>query len=300
MSASNLGAKDNLRGSAFMLLAMASFAIGDGIIKLLGEAFPLSQIIVIRGSFAVIMLSALTYYLGDLRPLHTTFNKAFMLRLTGEIIATVTFLTALLNMPIANATAIMQALPLTVCMGAALFLNEQIGWRRLLAIMTGLIGVLLIVQPGTEGFTTYSIYCIIAIFAATLRDLATRRLDADLPATFVSLVTIVIITLLAMIWGLFEDWQSVDAVDLTLLAIASLFLMSGFLSIISAMRFGEVAFVTPFRYSVLLFSILIGIFIFEEVPNTLAIIGSVIVVTSGIYTFYREQFKRKQTTSAVR
>ncbi len=235
------------------------------------------------------MLLAATLFLGQMRPLKRVLNQAFLLRLTGEVFATGFFLTALFNMPLANASAILQALPLAVSLGAAFFFGEAIGWRRIAAILVGFVGVLLIVQPGLEGFNSYSIYCLVAIFATTLRDLATRKLDADLPALFVSLVTVVIIIVFGLGLSLLQPWQTASGGDIAALGFASIFLMSGFFYIISAMRVGEVGVVTPFRYSVLLFSVIIGIIFFDEIPDSLTITGSIIVVCSGIYTIYRER-----------
>ena len=276
-------ASENLRGSAFMLLAMASFAIGDSILKYIGQELPLSQILVIRGCFATLILFTIAKLTGRLRPLSLVFTSAFILRLLGEVVASFFFLTALLHMPIANASAIMQVLPLTVTLGAAFFFGEQIGWRRLAAILAGLLGVMLIIQPGLEGFNIYSVYCLVAVCGTTLRDLATRKLTHNVPTLFVSLITVVVITLFGAALGTQESWVAVSAREIIWLGGASIFLISGFIGIVSAMRVGEVGVVTPFRYSVLLFAIVIGIFIFDEIPNSLTIIGSTIVVCSGIY-----------------
>lgn len=272
----------------FMLAAMASFACGDAIMKTVSADLPLSQILVVRGCFAIAGFWAIAIYFQMLRPVSVIFQFPFLLRTIGEIVATLFFLTALFNMPMANAAAIMQALPLTVSLGAAWFLGEAIGWRRVTAILVGLVGVLLIVKPGMEGFTIFSVFCLVAVIGTTTRDLATRRIPADIPGVFISLVTVSVITVSGLLLMPFQDWQPVGMKEIASLAFASLFLMSGFLSIISAMRAGEVAVVTPFRYSVLIFAVILGYILFDELPGMLTIIGSVIVVASGLYTLYRE------------
>lgn len=284
---------ENIKGSALMLLAMASFAVGDAIVKLSASSFPLSQILIIRGLFAVIMLAVICALTQQLRSISAIKSKPFILRMTGEVIATFSFFTALFNMPFANASAIMQALPLTVTLGAAFFFGEAIGWRRIIAILVGFAGVLFIIQPGLEGFNSYALYCLVAVFGASIRDLATRKLDADTPSLFVSLVTIIVVMLAAGVLSIWQTWQPVTVTDLLWLAAASLFLMSGFFGITSSMRVGEVAVVTPFRYSVLLFAVVIGFYVFDEIPDALTILGSVIIVLSGIYTIYRESIRRK-------
>lgn len=283
---------DNMKGSAYMLLAMASFALGDAIMRLMASSMPLSQILVLRGCFAFIAFLSICLITDQMAPLSALRNRALMLRIAGEIIATFSFFTALFNMPFANASAIMQALPLTVTMGAAFFFGEAIGWRRITAILFGLIGVLFVIKPGLEGFNSYALYCLVAVIGATLRDLATRKLDRNISSLFVSLVTVVAVMIFAGFLSLWQTWQPVSYYDITWLAFASVFLMSGFFAIISAMRVGEVAVVTPFRYSVLLFAVIIGYLVFKEIPDYLTIFGSAIIIASGIYTLYRESIHR--------
>ena len=286
-------ASGNLQGSMYMLFAMASFAVGDAIMKSVSTALPLSQILVIRGSFACVGFLAIAKLTGAMRPLSAAFKAPIVLRITGEIIATYFFLTALFNMPIANATAILQALPLTVSLGAAWFLGEPIGWRRIVAIVLGFFGVLLIVKPGLAGFSVFSVFCLVAVFGATLRDLATRRIDEDVPSVYVSLVTVFMTVVFAIVLIPFQPWQPIGIYEISILGVASVFLMSGFISIVSAMRVGEVPVVTPLRYSVLVFAVIIGFLVFDEWPDMLTIGGSIIVVASGLFTLYRETVTTK-------
>ncbi len=286
-------------GSAYMLLAMASFAIGDAIMKFISNEMPLGQILFTRGLFAITILFIVAYKMEHLRPFPTIFKAPFMLRIIGEVFATYFFFSALLQIPIANAAAIMQALPLTITLAAAYFLGESIGWRRVAAILIGFIGVILIIQPGLEEFNIFSLYCLLAVASCTLRDVATRKLDKKTPTVFVTLVTVVVVAIGGWLLGFTEDWVPSTLYTTSILGVASIFLITGFIGIVSSMRVGEVAIVTPFRYSVLIFAILIGAFFFDEVPNTLTIVGSFIVVGSGIYTIYRERILAKNVTKAT-
>ncbi len=222
-----------------------------------------------------------------------------MLRVLGEVFATYFFFTALFNIPFANAAAIMQALPLSVTLAAAYFLDEAIGWRRMVAILVGFLGVILIIQPGLEGFNVYSLSCLAAVLACTLRDVSTRCLDKDIPTIFVTLVTVVVVTLCGGLLGLTETWVSISLFTTSIIGVASLFLITGFIGIVSSMRVGEVAVVSPFRYSILIFAIVIGVIVFDEIPNSLTMIGSLIVVDSGIYTIYRERKVAKKLAKAA-
>ncbi len=289
---------DNMLGSAYMLLAMASFAIGDSIMKFISAEMPLGQILFTRGLFAITVLFIIAYKMGHLRPVSSIFKAPFILRITGEVFATYFFFSALFEIPIANAAAIMQALPLTVTLAAAYFLGEAIGWRRMVAILIGFTGVILIIQPGLEGFNIFSLYCLLAVIGCTLRDVATRCLDKDTPTVFVTFITVVVVTIGGYLLGFTENWVPSTFYTTSILGIASIFLITGFIGIVSSMRVGEVAVVTPFRYSVLIFAILIGVFFFDEIPNTLTIVGSVIVAGSGIYTIYRERMAAKQQVRA--
>lgn len=284
----------NVRGAALMTMSMAGFAINDGLVKLVGQALPLGQVLLIRGLFATGLVFVLAWAFGQLRPLTVMLSPILLVRTFAEIVATLSFLTALVNMPIANASAIMQAMPLVVTVGAALFFGEQVGWRRISAILAGLFGVFLVVRPGLEGFNSYSLYCLITVLASAVRDLITRKLDKDVPSLFVSLATASFVTLTGGILCLFTPWQPVSLTQTSLLAAASIFIVIAFFGIVAAMREGEVGFVSPFRYFMLLFSVIIGLLIFSEIPDFLTITGSAIVVASGIYTIYRERFYRRQ------
>lgn len=285
---------DNMLGSAYMLLAMGSFAIGDSIMKSISSEMPLGQILFTRGLFAITVLYVIARKFGHMRPISAVLKAPFMLRVLGEVVATYFFFTALFNIPFANAAAIMQALPLTVSLGAAYFLGEVIGWRRMIAILIGFVGVIIIIQPGLEGFNIFSLYCLVAVFAATLRDLATRRLDKDTPTVFVTLVTVIIVAIGGGLMITIETWVPPTIHTTSILAITSIFLITGFIGIVSSMRVGEVGVVTPFRYSVLIFAIIIGFIFFNEIPDTFTIIGSIIVVSTGIYTIYRERRMAKK------
>ncbi len=293
-----LNLSDNLRGSLLMVIAMAGFAVNDGFIKFVGQNLPLGEILLIRGLFATALVAVMAKLLGQLRPLSAVMTKVMLLRTAGDIIATVSFLTALFNIPFANVSAVLQALPLVVTLGAAVFFGEKIGWRRMSAILVGLLGVLLIIRPGFEGFSVFSLYSLMAVAGSTIRDLASRRLPAEIPSLFASLVNITGVTVLGGLIALFQEWQPVEASQYAAMAAASVFLVIAIFGVTAAMRIGEVGFVSPFRYFVLLFSILIGMMFFAEIPDTITIIGSLIVVASGIYTLYRERIVRKQMITA--
>jgi drug/metabolite transporter (DMT)-like permease len=193
-------------------------------------------------------------------------------------------------MPIANVTAIIQALPLTVSLAGAIFLGEALGWRRLSAIMVGFVGVMLIVRPGGEGFTVYSVYVLLAVACVTVRDLAARRMSHSVPTLRVALFAALGVLLFSGVGTMAtETWTQVDPLGLAKLAGASVFIIGGYIFSVSAMRSGEIGFVAQFRYSSLLVALVLGLVLFGEWPDRLTLIGSAIIVATGLFTLYRER-----------
>ncbi len=281
---------DNSQGAIFMMVSMAGFVINDTLMKLLSAELSLFQAIFLRGLLASALLVLVAHPRGALRAKHAVADwKLVVLRMAAEIGATICFLTALFNMPIANATAILQSMPLAVTLAAALFLGEHVGWRRYTAITVGFIGVIIIVQPGSEGFTVYSLWAVAAVGFMVVRDLATRRMTHALPSIFVALTTSVGITVVGGLVSATQPWAPVSGLTATLLTLAAVFLIVGYLFNVMAMRQGEIGFVSPFRYTILLWAILLGGIVFDEVPDLMMLIGSTIVVVTGVYTFYRER-----------
>ncbi len=181
---------ENLRGSAFMVLSMAGFTANDMIIKAVGQSLELGQTLLIRGCFACVAIYLLAYFSGQLRPIREMLTKTILIRSCGEMIATFAFVTALFHIPIANVSAIFQALPLALTFYAALFLGETVGWRRIVAIIVGFIGVLVIIRPGTDGFNIYAAIVLIAVAGSVLRDIATRTLPKSTPSLMVTFARI--------------------------------------------------------------------------------------------------------------
>ncbi len=280
----------NMRGAVFMSVSMAGFTMNDAITKTMAESMNMAQVMLMRGAFATLLIGFLAWRSGALTGLGHLANPTVALRVFGEVAATVTFLVALSRLPIANVSAVLQALPLAVTMGAALFLGEAVGWRRWLAIAAGFVGVMIIVRPGLEGFSAYSVLVLVCVFFCALRDLATRRVPADIPSLYLSTATAAAVTLTgAVLLVPFGGWAPMSAADTGMLAIAAVLLLFGYQFIIMAMRVGAISFVAPFRYTALLWAIVLGVLIFGDVPDLAMIVGSAIIVASGLYTLYRER-----------
>lgn len=288
---------NNVRASIFMMLSMAGFVLNDSIIKSIDGELSTGQIILVRGLIASTLLFVLLW-----RQLHVQSKTATVFRwrhaahplvaLRGlfDILATLAFLTALVHLPFANLMALLQALPLVVTLGAALFLGERVGWRRWAAITIGLLGVLIIVRPGLQGFSFYSLLALLAVLGSASRDLVTRRIPTHVPSLVVTFVTSIMVTSAGALAVLTVDsWQSMPPLLLAKLVGSALFIIVGYHCVILAMRIGEISFIAPFRYTGLLWAMVIGYWVFDEIPDLAMLAGSTIVIITGLYTFYRER-----------
>ncbi|WP_406646657.1 DMT family transporter [Aliisedimentitalea scapharcae] len=284
---------DNIRGALLMIASMACFTFNDALVKVIGQDLPLFQIIAMRGILATALIYALARYLGKLRFDFSRRDWALVgLRSVSEIFTTYFFLTALLVMPIANVTAVLQALPLTVTLGAALVFREAVGWRRLGAILIGFVGVLLIIRPGPEGFSHGGVYVLLAVACITVRDLCSRGMSSSVPSLTVTLLTSTLVTVCAGLASVGTPWQPVDTGQVVILSVAGFLILGGYLFSVLVMRVGDVSFTSPFRYTGLIWALLLGWLIFADWPDNVTLLGALLVVSTGVFTLYRERLRR--------
>jgi len=280
----------NQLGALLMMGSMAGFTFNDTLVKTVGGAMPLSQILTLRGIVTSVLIYALARKLGALRwHLPRRDWGLIAARCGTEVAATYLFLTALMVTPIANLTAILQALPLTITLGAAVFFGEPVGWRRMSAILVGFCGILLIVRPDVDGFGEGTLYALGAVVAVTGRDLLTRRLSSEVPSMVVTLLAALSVLVFAVLMSTQVIWQPVSMNNLAALVGAALFIFVGYLCSVMTMRVGDVAFISPFRYTGLLWALLLGWVVFGDWPDALTLLGAMIVVATGLFTLYRER-----------
>lgn len=286
----------NLRGAIFMCLAMAGFTVNDALVKSVTGVMNPGQIMLVRGVMTSVLVLLLARHFGAFRSLRLLLDPIIALRIVAEVVAAITYISALGEMPLANASAILQALPLAVTLGAALFLAEPVGWRRWLAILVGFIGVLIVLRPGPDGFSAASVAVAASVVAAAIRDLCTRRISPEVPSLFISATTAVIITLTGAVLVVpLGGWQPMSMTSVLHLAAASLVLLIGYQYIVLAMRLGEIALVAPLRYTSLIWSIGIGMLVFSEKPDIWTMTGVGIIISSGLYALARENKRRAVT-----
>ena len=299
-SSAQAHAVQNARGILAMLFSTASFIFNDTLMKLAAARMPVGEAIFLRGLLASVLVVCAAYAMGAMRNWRAALSPVMLWRTFGELGGTLLYLSALIRMPIANATAILQVVPLAITAASAVFMAEQVGWRRWTATLIGLIGAILIVQPGPDGFNFASFFAFGAIGFIVLRDLLTRKLDRGIPALFITVITSVSVTILGLLLAPFENWVVPTFDELVLMLGSSTFLVGGYLAIVTAMRAGEVSVVSPFRYALILWAMLTGYLFWGDVPQPLMLAGIAIVVCAGIYTFHREARLKIRRKSYIR
>lgn len=289
-----------MRGALLMTAAMAAFTFNDACMKAATETMPLMQAIALRGLLTVLVL-ALIGWRGKSLTLRIQRSdlRQLGLRALGEVSSTFAFLTALTHMPIANLSAVMQSLPLMVTLGAAFFLGDPIGWRRMTAILVGLAGVLVIIRPGSGGFDHWALMGVAAVLGVVLRDLSTRNMSQRLPSVTVAFFSASSVTVAAAIGSAFEGTRPVANNEAALILGASGFIIVGYLTGVMAVRVGDIGTVAPFRYTGLVFAIFLGWVAFGQFPDGWTLVGSAIVVATGIYSFHRERLLARRARATV-
>jgi S-adenosylmethionine uptake transporter len=290
---------DNAKGSLLMVGAMIGFTVNDAIIKIIGGHIPLFQMVFLRGIPATVFLLLLAWRMGILRVNAPARDWLLVvLRAAMEVGAAYFFISALLRMELANVTAVLQVLPLSVALGAAIVFREPMGWRRLLAILIGFGGVMLIVRPGPDGFTEQSIFALIAVALVTIRDLASRRMSKAMPSIMGAAISSAAVGGAAGLASLSEPWVPMQSTAFAYLGAAAIVVALAYLCSVMAMRVGEITFIAPFRYSGLIAALLIGLVVFGEWPDSLTMLGAAIVVATGLFTLYRESVARRRSQLA--
>ncbi|MBI1416734.1 MAG: EamA family transporter [Limimaricola sp.] len=293
---------ENIRGAILMVLAMLGFAIEDMFIKQMSGGVPLGQILMSLGGGGALVFGIWAHLRGARVLGPDLWHPAILVRNGCEAVGTIGYTSAIFFSPLSTATAIAQAIPLLVTMGAALFFAEPVGWRRWSAILAGFAGVMLVVQPGGEGFVPASLFAVMGAVGLAGRDLASRRVPARVIS--VQLACYGFLTLVPT--GLFllavtgDRAVIPDGTDGARLLAALGIGIFAYYAITAASRLGDVSVIAPYRYARLIFGITIGMIAFGERPDTLALAGSAVIVASGLYTFLREaRLRRASQTRAA-
>ncbi len=293
-----LPAPDNTRGILAMIAATACFCCGDALMKLASVALPTGECIFIRGLTGAALLWVAVFATGKAHTIRSALTKPMGLRALGDVGGATFYQSALARVPFADAAAVLQINPLMVTAAAALFLAERVGWRRWTATAVGLAGVLLIIRPGSNAFSWWSVLLLVSVAFATLRDLATRGVAPETPGLLIAALSTTAVLAMSAVIGLFETWTLPSGPRLAQLMIAGVFSLAGQLFLVASIRAGDVSAVVPFRYAAILWAIGLGIVVWGEFPDPLTLLGIAIVAAAGLYSFFREQKLRRQARVA--
>lgn len=268
----------NRRGILCMVGAMASFVSNDALVKFSSQSMPSAQLIFVRGAMAMVLVLAVAHALGG-EPRGSRCRGDHALPRFALLPA------------IGNATAINLTAPLFIAVFAAIFMGKRVRGAVWLAIGAGFMGVLLVAQPRAEGFNSYALACLLGTLFHDARDLMTRRIDAGIPSILIMLATAVAVavTVLAGVLSLIQGWQPFGLFEFSMLTLPSVFLAAGYYLILSSMRHGKMTLVAPYRYSGLLFALVLGYAVWGDVPNTLDWSGIALLIVSGQYVLHSEK-----------
>ncbi len=287
-----------------MVMAMAAFSLEDMFIKSASNAVPVGEVLMLFGVGGTLAFTIMTLRGGQTIFHPQILSRPILLRAVFEVMGRLFFTLAIVFTPLSSASAILQATPLVVVMGAAIFLGERVGWRRWGAILIGFSGVLLIIRPGFESFEVSSLLAVLGMLGFAGRDLATRAAPPVLSNLQLGIYGFLILIPTGMFILYFDigpvnsafgvhDLMWVSLASALQIVAATVFGVMAYYWLTIAMRNGDVSVVAPFRYTRIVFALILGVIIFGERPDPLTLLGIVIIVSSGIYTLLRSRRARK-------
>ncbi len=280
---------ENLNGIILMTLAMLAFAIDDMFLKLLTSTVPIGQSMFLMGVGSSLVFYVLVKKSGGRIFDQSLLQFPMLLRNTGDLIGTFGIFIAIALIPLTTVVTIMMALPLLVILAAVFFLNEKVGLKRWVAVLSGILGMLLVVKPGTEAFNLHTLFAVIGVIGMTARDIGSRMAPKSVKSEFMAFYASVLVIPLGIVIISFEQefkpLTTIEGIYLVFLILIGTF---AYHAMTIAVRMGDISAIAPVRYTRLFFAMIIGLIIFNEEPDFYTIIGAGIIVISGLYAFLRE------------
>ena len=273
-----------------MMMSMACFAVEDTLIKLLSARLPATQILFSVGFGGALITLALAIVLNVNLADKILLNRHVIARTIADLFGALSFTSAMVLIPMSLLASILQATPLFVTLGAVVLLGEKVGWRRWSAIFIGFFGVLIILQPGYGSFQLASLLGLAAVLCLALRDVVTRDMATEIPTLTVTFYACLAMGSAGFIaYPFFGPPIMPTTNEATILICAAITGLTGYFLLVLATRKGDVSVIAPFRYSRLLFSLGLASLILGEKLTLPILLGGLLVVSSGIYTFGREK-----------
>lgn len=287
--------RDNLRAAGYMTLSTVFFSINDAIMKFLSSEIPMLQAMAIRGAIVSIGLVLLAYHSGALKRWTSIADPVVVGRSTFETVGSFAFMLSLPHIPLASAIALNMATPLCALPLAAIVLRERYGWRRIAAVLVGFFGVMLILQPSTDGVDPWLLLSFTSSLFFAMRDVATRRISGEIPTSLVALAMAVVVTVTTGTVSYLDGWIWISGKQAGLLCVAAVMVGFGYTLVVKAMRQGEVSLTGAFRYSALFWATAFGWLLWREIPNSTAWLGIALILSAGLYALHRERVRARRT-----
>ena len=286
----------NQLGFLYMFLSVCAFSVMDLIVKW-SDNYPLGQVIFFRGFFGLVLYyfvipkERLKDFYYTKRPmLH--FSRCFF-----GLMALLSIFTALRNLPLATVVSISFAAPIFTTIFSIFFLSEKVGYFRWLAVFVGFVGIIIISEPGLSSLNVYYIFPVIFVLGMSYVAISIRQLSSTEPVWLISLYFSAAITL-AGLFTIPYGWLMPNLIDLILLSLIGIFVGVANLWLSQSYKFSEVSLVTPLKYLALVFAIIFGYFIWDEIPTIKTLVGATLVITSSVIIFRREILLKKQISTA--
>ncbi|WP_420551012.1 DMT family transporter [Litorivicinus lipolyticus] len=274
----------------YMVIAMAGFAVEDAVIKQLSYDMPVSQILVLVGICGSLAFAAIAALKSIALFGPTLANWRFVGRTFCELSSAIFFVSAIVYASLSASSAILQAAPLVVAMGGALFLGQSVSLRQWVLIGAGFAGVLLIIQPGMQGFQPAALLAVVAVILLAIRDLLTRSIAGSIAPITISFWAFFALFLAGVVTiPVFGEFSPIRPAHLGLLCLSTVAGAGAYFAVVLATRGGDVAVVAPFRYSRLVFALVLSVVFFEETVNAAMLAGSALVIVSGLATLRRSR-----------
>ena len=289
--------KKNSKGIFLMIISMASFAIGDTFVKISGAFLSPAQIMFFLIAGGLIIFAMIAKFKGENLLDSRAFSSVLLIRYLAEMIGLVAMIMGLTKIPLSVVGTVTQASPILVAAGAVFFFKEIVSWRRWSSIVIGFIGVVLVIQPGSQNLDYAVIWAVVALVAFSIRDLVTRLTPPDIPSASIATFTMIAAFPFTTAWVVFSDEKFFPpGIDWAVVSSMIILGSFGYLLLITSLRLGELSAIMPFRYSRIVFLLILGVLVFGERPTASMLIGAALILISGVYIMWREKVVKSALT----
>lgn len=291
---------DQNNSLALMIMALSMFllSVGDVVVRFLGQTVPVGQLIAIRGMILIVILILMMRVMRDPIRLPLLANRWAIIRGLAETLSTYCFFISIQLIPIAVSTTVVFIFPVIITLVSIPLFGERVGVIRLGAVVMGFVGVVIVAAPSGDGFNTAMIYPIVTAISLVVRDLATRKIDANVSSVSVILTTAVVTTLgglASLPWG----WTKIGTELYGVFVIAAGLVACSFIAYVMAIRRGELSVIAPTQYMVILWATIWGALIWDEIPGIQAAIGGVLIILAGLVILWREHIRSVQRPASA-